>query len=442
MNWVQPKFTNFIVPPTKKPKTDDRQVKKPKKIDKIVEEIAWLNKWKPSKKVDLVVNKKKIEEVERWLEGTKSKKGGSSYLLLYGPPGCGKLTTLKVLCSEYGISLSEWLPQIQLSSFNPDTISDIPYQSELSVFNDFVTRATRYSNVLNRNSCRIVVVKDIPNQFFKDNSLFHNFLEKFMNVNDVKLVFIVTDFKITRDLFSEDIKCKYNVKTVQFNPVTQRNTLTVLQKISKGKFTEYLDSISLSSAGDLRNAITTLQFLSVKGTLPNKKKQPLPANAKSDSIDLFHGIGRVLYAKREENGKLVHCPIEVAESFISTPELFVNMLHENYLGTFSSIHEIATASNYLTETDLLLKPIENSFSSVAVSVASHALMSYNSKPIKKFQHFNRPTRINDRLAEFKSLSKDSVSLIDIISYGRLVPTFATSHKELFYKVKSFGESSF
>uniref|UniRef100_T1HMD9 AAA+ ATPase domain-containing protein n=1 Tax=Rhodnius prolixus TaxID=13249 RepID=T1HMD9_RHOPR len=344
MNWVQPKFTNFIVPPTKKPKTDDRQVKKPKKIDKIVEEIAWLNKWKPSKKVDLVVNKKKIEEVERWLEGTKSKKGGSSYLLLYGPPGCGKLTTLKVLCSEYGISLSEWLPQIQLSSFNPDTISDIPYQSELSVFNDFVTRATRYSNVLNRNSCRIVVVKDIPNQFFKDNSLFHNFLEKFMNVNDVKLVFIVTDFKITRDLFSEDIKCKYNVKTVQFNPVTQRNTLTVLQKISKG--------------------------------------------------------------------------------------------------TFSSIHEIATASNYLTETDLLLKPIENSFSSVAVSVASHALMSYNSKPIKKFQHFNRPTRINDRLAEFKSLSKDSVSLIDIISYGRLVPTFATSHKELFYKVKSFGESSF
>ncbi|XP_014261750.1 cell cycle checkpoint protein RAD17 [Cimex lectularius] len=432
MNWVSSTFSPLDVQPTKRRKLDGECFPRATSAE------VWVNTWKPKKKEDLVVHKKKVEEVQSWLEWTK-RGFGSSALLLTGPPGCGKLTTLKVLCSFLGINLVEWMPQVAKKSYDPENLEY--NQGDVSLFEEFVLRATRYSNVFNSQSSRMIVVKDIPNGFTRDCSRFQDFLENYTTLDRVYLCFITTDVKITRELFSESIKQKYNIKTISFNPVTQRSVKTTLEKIAKSKFTEYIDGISLSCNGDLRNAITTLQFLSVKGELPQKGKKGTKENVKkTDVIDLFKGLGRVLYAKRDGNGKLAHCPVEVGDSFTSSPELFLGMLQQNYLNTFSSIHDAAKASHKLSVSNVILSDYKdtNTSRSLGLIIASHALMSHNSKPIKKFQQFDKPRKVISLLQDSTINNFNTCdSIIDLVTFGRHIPAFTADNKELISKYTSF-----
>lgn len=81
----------------------------------------------PVNSSELVVQKKKVAEVKHWLEQAFSKSQQvwqysltfgvllikslifqGQFLLLTGPPGCGKYQTLSVLCKELNIEILAW----------------------------------------------------------------------------------------------------------------------------------------------------------------------------------------------------------------------------------------------------------------------------------------------------------------------------------------------
>ncbi|XP_014284420.1 cell cycle checkpoint protein RAD17 [Halyomorpha halys] len=468
MDWVKPDFGDFLAPPKKRQKTDNSSAFKKEENQELPFQpnFSKLSKYSPKTKDELVVNKKKIEEVEYWLKNIDTE---SAYLLITGPPGCGKLKTLSVLCKSLKIDFIEWSSPASLP-YDPDNHS--LYKNELDIFEEFVLRACRYSNILFASSRRIVVVKDVPNGFLRDSPVFHLFLDKFFGLQNLKIAFIISDNVMCRSLFPEHIRKKYCIKNINFNPITQKSIATALNNLIKtfdiSKINPraecYSDEISVKCNGDLRNAITMLHFMLAKGKhfplispLHLKKKSrgksKIPValsnvNVIGDNkMDIFQGLGRVLYAKKENN-KFVHDVQEIAESFSSCPNLFVGMLHENYLHTFSSIHDITAAATSLALSDLLLQDWNESsmLYGCGVSIAAQGVMISNSAPIKKFQQFNK-SRVKREtiLSEEKDILeaanpqwKGSDILLDIAPYASNIPYLEFEHRNVLKKLAHFS----
>ncbi|XP_023225269.1 cell cycle checkpoint protein RAD17-like [Centruroides sculpturatus] len=72
---------------------------------------SWVEKYAPTSKDTLAVNKKKVAQVEEWLKNYFDQilnKNISPILLLTGPAGAGKTATMKVLAKEMQLDLVEW----------------------------------------------------------------------------------------------------------------------------------------------------------------------------------------------------------------------------------------------------------------------------------------------------------------------------------------------
>lgn len=77
------------------------------------EQGLWVQKHAPASEAELVVHKKKVQEVREWLEEqrrTLGTLGVPRLLVVSGPSGCGKSAVLRVLAAATGFDVSEWRP--------------------------------------------------------------------------------------------------------------------------------------------------------------------------------------------------------------------------------------------------------------------------------------------------------------------------------------------
>lgn len=117
--------------------------------------VLWADKYAPRDAESLAVHKKKVAEVRTWLVDTKAElqkvKGMGNFglrfaekiLVLTGPPGCGKTTTLKVLCDELKMQFVEYFCPLQVMQRDVDgRVRD--YQSQMSYFEEFLVRGFNF----------------------------------------------------------------------------------------------------------------------------------------------------------------------------------------------------------------------------------------------------------------------------------------------------------
>ncbi|XP_006004443.1 cell cycle checkpoint protein RAD17 isoform X2 [Latimeria chalumnae] len=340
-----------------------------------VQNEPWVDKYRPEAQAELAVHKKKTEEVESWLKAhaiQRNPNQGGSVLLLTGPPGCGKTATLQVLAKELGIQVQEWTNPVTSEFktdfrevFDPDSnFRAFTSESQTALFQEFLLRANKYNKLLMLGESlntdkRLVLVEDLPNQFYRDPACLHEILRKFMRTGRCPLVFIVSDSlsgnSNQRFLFPKDIQDELNVYNINFNPVAPTSMMKVLNQIaiqeasrSGGKIT-ILDKTSLEllctgSSGDIRSAINSLQFSCLKGySLENhlwsrKKGKALPQGSatstrknrkvklekqndlqaiggKDASLFLFRALGKILYCKRDPSTvmEFPHLPAHLSE---------------------------------------------------------------------------------------------------------------------------------
>ncbi|XP_048451136.1 cell cycle checkpoint protein RAD17 isoform X4 [Rhincodon typus] len=419
---------------------------------------AWVDEYKPQNQSELAVHKKKIEEVESWLKAhtierfPHQKTGcslklltvtssfcdnmldkGVSILLLTGAAGTGKTATIQVLVKELGIHLLEWtnpLSENQFKShdefkgcFNTEPGFRINISKSQSVlFEEFLLRANKYKKLQMlgdrlETDKKLILVEDIPNQFYREPSCMHDILRRFVQVARCPLVFIISD-SVSQDsghrlLFPKDIQEELGIANISFNPVAHTSMLRVLNRIASqeaskndGKTTvpdkTVLELLCRGSAGDIRSAINNLQFTSVKGcplelnsaqnykgktlikagmsSRGKHKEKSSKANekggglhtigSKDQSLFLFRALGKIIYCKRElpndlnlnplpihlsehERDPLLIHPEEVIENSHMSEELFNLYLHQNYLDFFSDIEDVVRASEYLSDADFL-----------------------------------------------------------------------------------------
>lgn len=142
----------------------------------------WIENFAPRSKSELAVHPKKIIELENWFNWIKEKKDKTSppILIITGPSGCAKTTTIQVIAKEFGYTINEWVTPVDIEHFRHDRNDNdnIGFnESQVDKFSRFLFQSSRYRSVLDTSTKNLVLVEDFPNAFVKDPSCFEEVLQ-------------------------------------------------------------------------------------------------------------------------------------------------------------------------------------------------------------------------------------------------------------------------
>ncbi|XP_031625363.1 cell cycle checkpoint protein RAD17 [Contarinia nasturtii] len=391
----------------------------------------WIENFSPRTKMELAIHAKKVAEVEDWFRVVRDRKmkNAAPILLVTGPAGSGKTQTIKIIAKDFGYTTSEWITPVDIEHTRHDTRNDmdkITYtESQIDRFSQFLFQSSRYRSLFDISSKRMVLVEDFPNVFIKDPNSFEEVLEKYKNYGKSPLIFIVTDTKsrslnISYNLFTDEIRGRFNITSIAFNPVADTMLKKGLKRIcdimGQPGFKVYysepskdqIDSIVLSAQGDIRSAVINLHFASqknstklltqafnesTKGSSRAKKtkvtkKTKLKSLGTDENVTVLHALGRVFNPKYQDapdvdgHRRFIHSPNEIASTLTSQPMTSLNLIHHNYVTHFQRLEEIIEAIDCIGCCDIMLNEWRSDLSAeIGVDLAVRGVMTANEHPV-------------------------------------------------------------
>lgn len=488
MSWISPTFDD-AGPSTQPPKKRSKSSKSTESTVEVASSnvvpsisCSWLEQYKPKSVAELAIHVKKINELEAWLKQPTNLITRTKFLLLTGPPGCGKTTMLHTVCKSCGYKIQEWITPLDRPNDEFESLSRFDYnKSAAKLFEEYLFKSSRYNSCLGTNPTKkLILVKDFPNVMFHNPSTFHEILENLTDKSMTPIVFVSSDESLCKKLFPTTLKTQCNVQTLALNPITDQRMFKVLkqlilQEVKKDRNISMMSDDALAEIcsacqGDFRSAISKLFFLAINSSSLCFSKAPVtakhrlkPASQVSESsqkikdkkLDFFHGLGRVLYPKRIESNaglKFVHSAEAIVENFESEPGGFLSQLHENYPSRIGNIDDLSKAAGRLATSDILRSRWQDRevFNHYSLAVAVRGLMVTNRTPQKaKFEAFRKShtsrMEVDNKAIELegKTLFSDLYvldyeCLIDILPHARLLlPNLNQGHLEYIRKTSVF-----
>ncbi|PVH98148.1 Rad17-domain-containing protein [Periconia macrospinosa] len=389
-----------------------------------VDRRPWNERFGPTSLNELAVHKKKVETVREWLTGVLGGKERKRLLLLKGPAGSGKTTTLSLLSKEMGVHIHEWK--------NPT--SSLPssegFVSATAQFEEFVGRTGAFGSLTFEGNAQshqqipspaqsgrqkqLVLVEEFPNTFTRGSSIIQSFRSSVLNylaaatpsassffsgkanvdqpVTPVVMIISETllstntasaDSFTAHRLLGPEILTHPGVTVVEFNPIaptfmTKALDLVILKEARKSgrKKTVGPQVIQhLTELGDIRSAISSLEFLCLRGdegdwsanVQPSKAKKQkdvpmtkmeqdslIMVTQRESTLGIFHAVGRVVYNKRlpgDASGPVPQPPTYFPDRRRpKAPEANADTLI-NELGTDTDTFVAALHENYVLSTD-------------------------------------------------------------------------------------------
>lgn len=414
----------------------------------------WSERFRPVNLDELVVHKKKVADVRRWLDDVLHGRMRQRLLILKGSAGTGKTITMQLLAKDMGFEIVEWRNPAGLSGAVPGT------QSASAQFEEFMGRSRKFGQLdleddgtistsqkfQGGDGHRVMLIEEFPNTFMRSGSSLTAFrqtvlqflanntpsLAAFSNVSATEpispAVMIISETLLTTTSASADSFTAHRLLgaeilrhpgtgVIEFNDIAPTLLTKALEVVVKKEARVSgrrrtpgpLVLKRLSEMGDIRNAISALEFLCLKGdddadwgskvafTKPKNtsKNQALTEGEQKSlelisrreaSLGIFHAVGKVVYNKRDEQPYAAGSDEALAEkmppylapmcrhrrSQVSVDTLidetgtdtstFISALHENYVLSCerpstadpnSSIDYINGCVEYLSESDLL-----------------------------------------------------------------------------------------
>lgn len=439
----------------------------PSSIAEVGDQRPWSERFGPTHLDELVVHKKKVADVRRWLQDVLSGRMRQRLLILKGAAGTGKTTTVQLLAKDMGFEILEWRnPGSTLGSTHGN-------QSASAQFEEFLGRGQKFgqldfdtgnplqgasqANVIaldhfDDGRQRVILVEEFPNTFMRSGSALTSFrrtvLQYLANNTPslaafgqdvaadpiIPVVMVVSETLLTTTSASADSFTAHRLlgpeilrhpgtAVIEFRdiaPTLLAKSLELVVKkearVSGRRRTPGPQVLKqLGEIGDIRNAISCLEFLCLRGdeadwgskvaftrTKRASKDQALTKGEEQSlqlishreaSLGIFHAVGKVVYNKRDvlpfpdgsEEAIAEELPSYLSHlsrkkrSEVSVDTLidetgtdtstFISALHENYAlscerpgptDPTSSLDYINHCIEYLSEGDLL-NPSRDSF---------------------------------------------------------------------------------
>ncbi|KAJ5533667.1 hypothetical protein N7494_010219 [Penicillium frequentans] len=345
----------FIMPPDSK--SHSVRQSGPPPLSHKVDHRPWAQRFAPLNLDELAVHKRKVADVRKWLEDAFAGRGRERLLVLRGPAGSGKTTTISLLSEPLGFDIVEWK--------NP-AVSEFAAQDYVSVstqFEEFLGRGDRFGGLdledtvevndhhksRSRNQ-RILLVEEFPTMTSRNSGLaaFRASLQRYLaaaadhplgEIHPPVVVVVsetllgsassISDNFTVHRLLGPTLFNHPSTKIIDFNSIAptfmQKALHLILEKEARSSKRAripgptVLDTIS--EIGDVRSAISSLEFLCLKGddtgkwggTLtktrgkksrgdtsltPMEEESLKMISQREASLGLFHAVGKILYNKR------------------------------------------------------------------------------------------------------------------------------------------------
>ncbi|QDS68260.1 hypothetical protein FKW77_010624 [Venturia effusa] len=415
----------------------------------IVDSRPWTDRFGPANMDELAVHKKKVQDVRTWLESVVSGRGRQRLLILKGSAGTGKTATVSVLSKELDLRVSEW------KNVGTSGGSEQGFVSMSAQFEDFIARTGTFG-VLDMSGLegqrgqeaskkeevqkRLITIEEFPNTFSRTSSGLNSFRSAVIQYleastpaidvlfsgkqsalrNTTPIVMIISETLLSTSTAAADSFTAYRllgpeilshpgVTVIEFNPIAPtfmtKALDLVVQKEARhsGRKTAPGPLVikHLAETGDIRSAISSLQFLCLRGddqddwsgkirTTKIKRGSEAPLSKmetaslesitqRESTLGIFHAVGKVVYNKRESplatdtpppqppshlpqyvRSKVSEVDIEALLAELGTDiQTFVAAVHENYvlscegLDTEDTLDHVNGCIDSLSDADIL-----------------------------------------------------------------------------------------
>lgn len=412
----------------------------------------WIEKYKPKRSSEICIHPRKLKDIRDTLADMIQKKSCTRLLVLTGPAGSSKSTSVKLLAEE----LIERGSDNAIESYAGDSCSHkfIEYlEPELidtthsSHFKEFLS-AARYRI---KSNIAVILVEELPNVYHRETlNKFRSLLNEWINldsdlpplvvcISEVEAVterqnqeFFNIDNSFTADsiLGKEILSQSSKVRQIRFNPIAVsfiKKTLVLIAnkeclngKFPKNGLAQIINSASLS--GDIRSAISSLQFWA-----SSCHQETNTSYVRENQLGLFHALGKIMYS----SGKFQGLNDDLSDYF-STEEVLGeyrndSLLSLSILENYNLINELnydirlaAIIADNLSLNDIMYKFNENN--EFAVRGTRVQLRNIKDKKSQK-SNFKFPVH-------FKVLSEQAKNRREIETYRKLLRYSSISFQNL------------
>ncbi|KAJ5772799.1 Checkpoint protein Rad17/Rad24 [Penicillium paradoxum] len=376
----------------------------------------WAQRFAPASLDELAVHKKKVSDVQHWLEDVFASRRAERLLVLRGPAGSGKTTTVSLLSESLGYDIIEWK--------NPPAseFGTRDYQSVGAHFDEFLARGDKFRGLDLKNTNeydlpqdenprgqRVFLIEEFPIILGRASSALAAFrasLQRYLaacgnshvrsnaELHSPPIIIIVSenllgsassisDNLTVHRLLGPTIYNHPGTTILDFNSIAatfmQKALRSILEREAQSSRRVQIPGPGvidkISEIGDIRSAISSLEFLCLRGDdtggwggrlVKTKKARGEVAltameteslkliTQREASLGMFHAVGKIVYNKRMDPGLidgeveilpppphylpqydrpkssqvLVNDLIDETGTEIST---FISALHENYI---------------------------------------------------------------------------------------------------------------
>lgn len=371
----------------------------------------WTEQFAPVNLSELAVHTRKVADVRNILESALSERARPRLIVLKGAAGTGKTTAVNLLAKDLGVEVKEWR--------NPAgaDMSSGSFVSASAQFEDFILRSGKFAGLelvtgdgaptktasksepTNTEARpQIMLVEEFPNTFAKTSGVLQAFrttIQQFLASprlsysKPTPLIMIISETLLSTSTTSSDSFTAHRLlgpqilnhpqtATIEFNAVAPgiltAALSTIVQKEARKTGRSKTPGLAvlkhLAETGDIRSAVSTLEFLCLRSdegidtwsarvafTKP-KRNAPIAPMTKQEqaslklisnresSLDIFHAVGKVIYNKRSTTSSIHQPPNHLPQHRRpKPPDLDVDALL-NDLGTDTSTFIAALHENY------------------------------------------------------------------------------------------------